>query len=188
MPEYVKTFFKYPVLSVVQIFKFASDTVFTGADNSRFQSCRYIFGGKFRRQFGTQGSEPGQFHFPLGIATTPDGQICIADSGNHRLQILAPDGRPLGDVPLPDAGSEMPPDPTDAGVDPARRRVYVRDNDNHRVLVYDLANSRFESVWGKPGQGRRQFRYPFLVDLSADGYLLVVESINTRVQMLNPEL
>lgn len=143
--------------------------------------------GKFQRQFGTQGSEPGQFHFPLGIATAPDGKIYVADSGNHRFQILAPDGKPLDAVSLPDAGSEMPPDPTDTVVDAARQRVYVSDNDNHRVLVYDLANRRFESVWGKPGQGRRQFRYPFLVDLSADGYLLVVESINTRVQMLNPD-
>ena len=143
--------------------------------------------GSFRRQFGTQGSDPGQFLFPLGIATAPDGKIYVADSGNHRFQTFTPDGQPLNAVSLPDAESGMPPDPTDTVVDAARRRLYIADNDNHRILVYDLANSRFESVWGRPGQGRRQFRYPFLIDLSNDGYLLVVESINTRVQVLNPD-
>lgn len=143
--------------------------------------------GSYRRQFGTQGGAPGQFLFPLGIAAGPDGKIYVADSGNHRFQILTPDGRPLAAVSLPEAESGIPPDPTDTVVDAARRRLYIADNDNHRILIYNLADSRFESVWGKPGQGRRQFRYPFLIDLSIDGYLLVVESINTRVQVLNPD-
>ncbi|MCK5653224.1 MAG: NHL repeat-containing protein, partial [Gemmatimonadetes bacterium] len=38
----------------------------------------------------------------------------------------------------------------------------------------------------RPGQGRRQFRFPFLTDISNQGYVLVVEPINTRVQVLNP--
>lgn len=143
--------------------------------------------GEFQRQFGSQGSEPGQFLFPLGITAAPDGKIYVADSGNHRFQIFAPDGKVLSAVPLPRTDSEMPPDPTDVVVDAARQRLYIADNDNHHIDVYDLASNRFAGVWGRPGQGRRQFRYPFLVDLSADGYLLVVESINTRVQMLNPD-
>lgn len=143
--------------------------------------------GTFRRQFGAKGSDPGQFLFPLGITAAADGKIYVADSGNHRFQILAPDGKPLDAVSLPHAESDVPPDPTDTVVDTARQKVYIADNDNHHVLVYDLADNRFESVWGRPGQGRRQFRYPFLIDVSPEGYLLVVESINTRVQMLNPD-
>jgi DNA-binding beta-propeller fold protein YncE len=148
-----------------------------------------VFGaeGHFRRQFGTQGNDPGQLLFPLGIAAGSDGKIYVADSGNHRIQVFARDGRPLAVVPLPSAESNVPPDPTDAVVDAVRQRLYIADNDNHHILVYNLEQGRFESVWGRPGQGRRQFRYPFLLDLSADGYLLVVESINTRVQVLNPD-
>lgn len=142
--------------------------------------------GRFRLQFGSQGSDPGQLLYPLGLATTPDGTVYVADSGNHRFQAFTPDGRPLEAVPLPTAGVETAPDPTDVAVDLARERLYVVDNDNHHILVYDLASRRFEAVWGTPGQGQRQFRFPFLVDLSPEGYLLVVEPINTRVQVLNP--
>lgn len=142
--------------------------------------------GVLKFQFGTRGSEPGQFLFPLGIAAAPDGTIYVADSGNHRFQILTSDGKPLSTILLPATDSSTPSDPTDVVVDTARQRAYIADNDNHRVAVYNLASGSFEPVWGRPGRGERQFRYPFLLDLSADGYLLVVESINTRVQVLSP--
>jgi DNA-binding beta-propeller fold protein YncE len=141
--------------------------------------------GQFRFQFGGRGSEPGQLLFPLGIATAPDGQIYVADSGNHRFQVFAADGTPLEAVSLPRTKSSVPPDPTDVVVDSIRQRLYIADNDNHHVLVYDLTSRDFESVWGGPGQDQRQFRFPFLMDISTQGYLLVVEPINTRVQVLN---
>lgn len=141
--------------------------------------------GQFRFQFGGRGSEPGQLLFPLGIGAAPDGQIYIADSGNHRFQVFAADGTPLEAVPLPRKKSDVPPDPTDVVVDSTRRWLYIADNDNHHVVVYSLTNETFESVWGAPGQGQRQFRFPFLMDVSPQGYLFVVEPINTRVQVLN---
>lgn len=143
--------------------------------------------GSHKFQFGSQGSAPGQFRFPLGISTGPDSKVYVADSGNHRVQILSPGGKPLSSIPLPETASGVSPDPTDVVLDADRQRLYIADNDNHHVEVYNLNSSTFETVWGRPGQGRRQFRYPFLIDLSADGYLLVVESINTRVQVLNPD-
>ena len=141
--------------------------------------------GRFRFQFGARGSGPGQLLFPLGIAAAPDGKIYVADSGNHRFQVFAADGTPLEAVPLPSSQSGVPPDPTDVALDSTRGRLYVADNDNHHVAVYDLASRSFEPVWGGPGQGQRQFRFPFLMDISPEGYLLVVEPINTRVQVLN---
>lgn len=146
----------------------------------------YNAGGQFQFQFGSRGSEPGQLLFPLGIATSPDGKIYVADSGNHRFQVFEEDGKPVNAVALPAAASDNPPDPTDIVVDPLRERLYITDNDNHRILVYNLTTSSYESVWGSPGQGERQFRFPFLLDISPQGYLFVVEPINTRVQVLNP--
>jgi len=141
--------------------------------------------GRFRFQFGARGSGPGQLLFPLGIAAAPDGKIYVADSGNHRFQVFAADGTPLEAVPLPSPQSGAPPDPTDVAVDLTRGRLYIADNDNHHVAVYDLTSRSFEPVWGGPGQGQRQFRFPFLMDISPEGYLLVVEPINTRVQVLS---
>jgi DNA-binding beta-propeller fold protein YncE len=147
----------------------------------------YGVDGKFRFGFGSQGSEPGQLLFPLGIATAPDGKVYVADSGNHRFQAFASNGKLLDTAPLPDVPSGTPPDPADIVVDPNRRRLYITDNDNHHVLVFNLASRQFESIWGSPGQGRRQFRFPFLTGISPEGYLFIVEPINTRVQVINSE-
>jgi DNA-binding beta-propeller fold protein YncE len=143
--------------------------------------------GRFRSQFGSRGGGLGQLAYPLGIATDSTGRVYVADSGNHRFQIFTAEGKPLEAVPLPAAASGVPPDPTDVALDAARQRLYIADNDNHVIHVYSLADRRFESVWGGPGRDQRQFRFPFLLDVSAQGYLLVVEPINTRVQVLNPD-
>jgi predicted CXXCH cytochrome family protein len=143
--------------------------------------------GRSQFQFGSHGAGVGQFAYPLGIAAGPEGDIYVADSGNHRLQVFTAEGKWVEAIPLAPTASGAPPDPTDVVVDPIRQRLYIADNENHCIVIYDLAGRRFEPVWGGPGQGQRQFRFPFLMDLSAEGYLFVVESINTRVQVLNPD-
>ena len=142
--------------------------------------------GRFQRQFGSQGSDPGQFQFPLGITVTQAGHVYVADSGNSRFQVLSSAGDLIEAVAVPKMASHAPSDPTDLIVDSRLNRLYVVDNDNHRLHVYNLLSRSFEAVWGGPGQGRRQFRYPFLIDISDEGYLFIVEPINTRVQVLNP--
>jgi len=146
----------------------------------------YDAAGQFMFKFGSRGSGTGQLLFPLGITTAPDGKVYVADSGNHRFQVFAPNGKPLDAVSLPSTASGAPPDPTDVSVDATRSKLYVTDNDNHKLHVYNLSTNSFEQPWGGPGQGRRQFRFPFLTDISNQGYVLVVEPINTRVQVLNP--
>jgi predicted CXXCH cytochrome family protein len=147
----------------------------------------YDAAGRFQFPFGSRGGGPGQFLYPLGIAADPNGNVYVADSGNHRFQIFTAEGKLLDAVPLPATASGLPPDPADVAVDPMRKRLYIADNDNHSIHVYSLAGRRFEPAWGSPGQDQRQFRFPFLIDVSAQGYLLVVEPINTRIQFLNPE-
>lgn len=44
-----------------------------------------------RRQlfkFGMRGSESGCFTWPRGLAVGPDNSIVVADSSNHRVQVI----------------------------------------------------------------------------------------------------
>lgn len=52
--------------------------------------------GKLVREFGKQGSAPGEFDQPGGIAFGPDGSLYIADQVNRRVQRLSPLGEPIG--------------------------------------------------------------------------------------------
>ena len=50
---------------------------------------------KVLAQWGGYGIEPGQFIQPQGIAVDAHGDIYVADTGNARIQKLAPDGSVL---------------------------------------------------------------------------------------------
>lgn len=136
--------------------------------------------------FGSQGDGDGQFQYPLGIDIDRSGTVYIADSGNHRVQMFSARGEYLDKIAI---GSETrhPADPTDVAVDASRRRCYVVDNDNHRIAVLDLSKKKVTRTYGTPGSGKLNFRYPFRIALNAEHYLYIVDVINTRVQVLNPE-
>ena len=146
----------------------------------------YDRNGKYLSSFGKKGSENGEFRFPLGIDIDNSGKVYIADSGNHRLQIFHPDGQFIAKILIP-SNNKQPADPTDVAVDDSRNRCYIVDNDNHYILVYDLSNRKLIGTYGSPGSGKLAFRYPFLITLDKDRYLYIVDVINTRVQVLNPE-
>jgi DNA-binding beta-propeller fold protein YncE len=51
--------------------------------------------GKLVREFGKQGTAPGEFDQPGGVAFGPDGSVYVADQVNHRVQRLSPQGEPI---------------------------------------------------------------------------------------------
>jgi len=142
--------------------------------------------GKYISSFGTKGSGKGEFRFPLGIDIDGSGKVYIADSGNHRVQIFNAGGSYIAEIKIPSKAGK-PSDPTDVVVDDSRNRCYIVDNDNHRILVYDLATFTLVDTYGSPGTDKRAYRYPFLITLNPQKYLYIVDVINTRVQVLNPD-
>jgi len=142
--------------------------------------------GNLLSSFGSKGSGNGEFRFPLGIDIDKSGKVYIADSGNHRLQVFSPEGKFIDKINI-HSKDKHPADPTDVVVDDTRNRCYIVDNDNHYILVYDLSNRKLIKTYGSPGAGKLAFRYPFLITLDKDKYLYIVDVINTRVQVLNPD-
>jgi len=63
----------------------------------------------------------------------------------------------------------------------------VVDNDNHRFLIYDLSTLRLIKTVGQPGEDELMFRYPFFIALNQEQVLHIVDVINTRVQVVNPD-
>jgi len=141
--------------------------------------------GTFAFAFGRKGSLNGQFKFPLGIDIGSSGKVYIADSGNGRVQIFSSKGSYINQIKLPSKTKSA--DPTDVAVNESLNRLYVADNDNHYILVYDLTDLRLLNTFGTPGAEKREFRYPFLMALDREGYLYITDVINTRVQVFNSE-
>jgi DNA-binding beta-propeller fold protein YncE len=93
---------------------------------------------------GQRSPEPGQFHLPLGVGVDAAGNLYVSDSGNWRVEKLAPDGAFLdqwrncldGDPPcaIPDAGEEPGQFFASRGITvDGQGTVYVADTANKRV-------------------------------------------------------
>lgn len=141
--------------------------------------------GKFRLSFGSKGASRGRFMFPLGIDVDSSGLVYVADSGNHRVQVFTPEGKYLKQFMLPN--DINPSDPTDVIADRDHNRLFVADNDNHYILIFDLETTELLDTLGEPGAEETQFRYPFLLAQCSDHYIYITDVINTRVQAFTHE-
>jgi DNA-binding beta-propeller fold protein YncE len=143
--------------------------------------------GTFLFAFGSKGNGKVQFESPLGLTTDSAGRVYVADTGNRRIQIFAPDGKYANEFPVQTAkGSLHPSDPVDLALDEQRNTIYVVDNDNHQVRLYSFDKFNYLESWGKEGDGRQDFRYPFFIAVGKDRVVLIVDVINTRVQAWDP--
>ena len=143
--------------------------------------------GQYLNQFGKGGDRPGEFNYPLGLTMDREGNLYIADTGNARVQVFSTEGHYLRQIDLPHDRAARKPDPTDVAIDDERGQLYVVDNDNHKVLVYDLKRNRFKRFIGGMGMKAGELRWPFSIKLDQQGRIFVVDVINTAVKTYLPD-
>jgi len=94
---------------------------------------------------GAPGSEPGEFSDPADVAVDDNGNIYVADRGNHRVQVLDASGRFLGFVDE-DYRFEAP-----HAVGYGNGQLCVTDKGGTRCRVYEIKNGRAEFLRQLPG-------------------------------------
>ena len=97
--------------------------------------------------FGELGSAPGQLNTPAGLGIDParDHAVFVADDDNDRVDRFTADG--AFETLLGEPGGEPFANPYDAGADLAGR-VFVADNQHHRVVRLDAATLEFQTWFG----------------------------------------
>jgi len=136
---------------------------------------------------GQSGTAEGQLTQPRGIARAADGSLFVADTGNHRIQHLAPDGsviRTWGSFASLDQGDAPGGtfnEPWGVAVAPDGT-VYVADTWNHRIQHF-TAEGRFLEMWGTFGQAESLTALwgPRDVAVDASGRVYVADTGNKRI-------
>jgi tripartite motif-containing protein 71 len=66
------------------------------ADTANNRIEKFDSGGNYITKWGSEGSEPGQFHYPVGVAVDSFGNVYVVDIGNIRIQKFRPVFRDIG--------------------------------------------------------------------------------------------
>jgi len=137
-------------------------------------------GAKCAMAFGVRGSKPGEFDRPEGIGIGREGELLVADSCNHRVQIFTPDGRFASEFGKPGTGTGELGYPGDVRSD-FEGRIYVAEFGNSRIQVFDRSGKSLEII-GSLGPAPGQFHNPWSIAFDSRGNLYVADAANHRVQ------
>ncbi len=131
---------------------------------------------------GGSGSEPGQLRQPRGILYhARRGLLFVADSGNHRIQLIDPESFAMAGIwgqadpaapPSPGSGPGQLDTPWDLAADP-QGDIYVVDYGNRRVQKRDERGGVIASFWQHAAAGVT-LPVAVAVRATADGWEVLV--------------
>ena len=149
-------------------------------DRQRIQ--KFTLDGTYVTQFGSHGTEEGQFQRPSAIVWR-DGSVYAVDAFNDRIQVFSDDGEFLRVIQL--SGQSAPMEfPYDLKVMPDGR-MFVIENKAARVTVM-RDDGTIEGRYGKPSRGLGGFYAPWALTVLSDGRILVADTGNHRLVELTP--
>ena len=136
--------------------------------------------GKWLRQWGGHGYEPGEFLRPRAMAIDDRERIYVADSTNNRIQVFDTQGKLLRYWGEKGDGPGQLYYPFDLAIGPDKC-LYVCEYGNSRVQKFSLEGKPL-GTWGEAGRGPGQLFNPWALAVDSRGAVSVIDSNNHRVQ------
>lgn len=158
----------------------------SGESNIIYNTSMYSVG-----VYGEEGGGEGQFRNPKGIAADEDGNVYVADTGNHRVVHLLNTGKGLVWVGAIGSFGDGPGhfrSPCGVALD-SQGRLYVTDTGNDRIQIFD-ADGRYrreiDGLFQAP-QGIAVIDSGEKWSYYAETFLCVVDSGGRRLQKVSPD-
>jgi DNA-binding beta-propeller fold protein YncE len=141
--------------------------------------------GQKLRQWGSEGTAPGQFIYPTDVVFDEQGRIFVGEYGDHdRIQVFDRDAKYLYEIGRFGQGDGEFSRPQSLLID--HDLLYVTDACNHRIVVF-RTDGTFVRNMGRSGSAPGEFRFPYGMDMDSEGNLIVVEFGNARVQKIDKQ-
>ena len=140
----------------------------------------YDDAGRLLRTLGGPGTEPGRFNGPTHLAFG-GGRLVVSDTLNARVQLVSPEGAPLGDVAQRGLYVGNVVRPKGVGTD-TDGNIYVVEGYYDYLLVFDAAGRLLLPIGGT-GSTAGKFFLPGGVWSDADNRIFVADVFNGRVEI-----
>lgn len=141
--------------------------------------------GNFVLAYGSEGSTPGQFDDPQGLAVDDQGRVLVVDRGNSHLQVFAFDGVQFTFLQIVTASFFEP-----VGIAVHGNLVFVADTGNNRIVELewnDEGSLGYLRQFTAPNDGYSgKFLHPAGVAVAEDGTIWVADTGNFRVVRILP--
>lgn len=144
-----------------------------------------VFNGWFVREVGAWGTGDGQFRDPCGVAMAPNGDIWVADRGNHRIHQFNSSGKVLRAIGFRGRVEGQLENPSGIALSPDGKFIYVADRGNDRVAVFNLDGACTGIIGSGTGKAQGCMQGPCDVAVRPDGQLAVCDYGNNRIQVFD---
>jgi len=141
-------------------------------------------GEEFFGDFGTYGSEPGQWVWPASIVLDSQGQLFVSDEWNHTISVFDTKGAFLRQWGEQGSAAGQLNRPAGLALD-GEENLLVVDGGNHRIQKF-TRDGQYLSGWGSFGAGPGEFNMPWGVAVNGAGEIYVSDWRNDRVQKFAP--
>jgi DNA-binding beta-propeller fold protein YncE len=124
------------------------------------------------------------FTSPVDIAIDDrNGTIYVSDSQDGCIKIFQDAGRRfVGEI-----GRGVLERPTGIAVNPVTDELLVVDTLSANIVRYDLGEGDIKGFFGGTGRRNGRFHYPTNIDVTADGEILITDTLNFRIQIFSPQ-
>jgi DNA-binding beta-propeller fold protein YncE len=160
------------------------------ASDANHRVTQFTSDGAVIRQWGSFGSEPGQFRYPFDVAVdTATGNVYVSDPENARIQQFDPQGLFIRSFGSRGAGTGQLTgrrSPMGVAFDTAGRVLYVTEPFRRAVLKFD-ATGNFLLDWDSndsPAPGG--IRWPREVEVDAAGNVHVAAADSEMILVFDP--
>lgn len=136
--------------------------------------------GKWLRQWGGHGYEPGEFLRPRALAIDENDTLYVADSCNHRIQVFDTQGNLLKVWGTRGTAPGQMSYPFDIALGPDGD-LYVCEYGNSRVQKFSK-DGKSRGLWGGAGREPGRLNNPWALAVDGSGAVSVIDSNNHRVQ------
>ena len=160
------------VSSIVRMVLVIIGEVLYVADSGNHRVQKFTLTGEYLGQFGTNGSNEGQFNSPYGVCTDGKGRVLVADHNNHRVQVFTANGSFVSSI-----SCNHPYD-------------VVVDNTGNIHVTFHLSN--YVTVFSSDGKqlttyGSGYTTSPTGITVDEDGYRYVSCVGNNSIYVFSPE-